>query len=42
MKRVRFTEEQMLDVLKEGEVGVEVAEICRKFGISASSYHRWK
>ena len=42
MKRVRFTEEQMLDVLKEGEVGVEVAEICRKFGIGASSYHRWK
>ena len=42
MKRTRFTEEQILQVLKEGEAGVEVAEIFRKFGISASSYHRWK
>ena len=42
MKKTRFTEEQILQVLKEGEASVEAAEICRKYGVSASSYHRWK
>ena len=42
MKRSRFTEEQIIGVLKEGESGITVAEICRKRGICEQTYYRWK
>ena len=42
MKRSRFTEEQVIGVLKEGESGIKVAEICRKRGICEQMYYRWK
>ena len=38
----RFTEEQIIKVLEEGQAGLKVAEICRKHGISAATYYAWK
>ena len=38
----RFTEEQIIGVLKEVEVGMKVAEVCRKHGISEATYYNWK
>lgn len=38
----RFTEEQIIGVLKEAEAGMKVAELCRKYGISDATYYNWK
>jgi putative transposase len=38
----RFTEEQIIGVLKEADAGVKVAELCRKYGISDATYYNWK
>ncbi|MFP3801312.1 IS3 family transposase [Paraburkholderia sp. SIMBA_027] len=38
----RFTEEQIIGVLKEGETGLKPAELCRKHGISEATYYNWK
>jgi len=42
MKRNRFSEEQIIGVLKEAEAGIAVAELCRKHGICEQTYYRWK
>jgi putative transposase len=42
MKRSRFTEEQVIAVLKEHELGVKTAELCRKHGISEATFYNWK
>jgi putative transposase len=42
MKRSRFTEEQIIAILKEQEAGVPVADLCRKHGVSNASIYKWK
>jgi putative transposase len=42
MKKSRFTESQIVAILKEGEAGLAVAQLARKHGISAASYYHWK
>ncbi|MEC5219013.1 putative transposase [Actimicrobium sp. GrIS 1.19] len=38
----RFTEEQIIGVLKEADAGGKIAELCRKYGISDATYYNWK
>ena len=42
MKRSRFSEEQIIAVLKEQEAGMPTAEVCRRHGISAATFYKWK
>ena len=42
MKRKRFTEEQIIGILKEHEAGVSVGDLCRKHGVSDASIYKWK
>jgi putative transposase len=42
MVRRKYTEEQIIAVLKEGEAGAKVTDLCRKHGMSDGSYYNWK
>jgi putative transposase len=42
MKKSRYTEEQIVGILKESEAGLPTAELCRKYGISEQTLYRWK
>ncbi len=42
MKRSRFTEEQIIAILREQEAGAATAEVCRKHGISPATLYAWK
>ena len=42
MKAKRFTEEQIISVLKEAEGGAKVSDLCRKYGMSDATYYNWK
>ena len=42
MKRSRFSEEQIIGILKEQEAGAPTAEVCRRHGISSATFYKWK
>ena len=42
MKKQRFTEEQIIGVLKEQESGLSTGDVCRRHGISQNTFYRWK
>ena len=42
MKKSRFSEAQIIKIVKEGESGVEVGTLCRQYNIGKSTYYTWK
>ena len=42
MKKSKFSEHQIIQILKQGEAGMKVADLCREHGISAATYYKWK
>lgn len=42
MKAKRYTEEQIIAVLKEGEAGAKVSDLCRNYGMSDATYYNWR
>ena len=42
MKRKRFTEEQIIGILKENDLGAKTADLCRKHGVSEATFYNWK
>lgn len=42
MKGTRFSEEQIIGVLREQEAGVKTEEVCRRHGISSATFYKWK
>ena len=42
MKRSRFSEEQIIGILKQAEAGVKVGDICREQGISDATFYKWR
>jgi len=42
MKKTRFTETQIVGILKKNELGVKVGDICREYGISDATFYYWK
>ena len=42
MKRSRFTDSQIIAILKQAEAGIPVPELCREHGISSASFYKWR
>jgi putative transposase len=42
MKKSRFTEEQIIGIIKQQESGVPTAEVCRQHGMSQATFYQWK
>ena len=42
MKKLRFTEIQIIAILKQSDAGIKVEDICRQHGISSATYYNWK
>jgi putative transposase len=42
MRGKRFSEEQIINILKEADAGLPSTELCRKYGISGATYYNWK
>lgn len=42
MKKTRFTETQIVAILKEGDAGIPIKDIWRKYSISSATYYKWK
>jgi putative transposase len=42
MKRSRFSEEQIIGILKEQEAGMPTMEVCRRHGVSPATFYKWK
>jgi putative transposase len=42
MKRSRFTDEQIIAIVKEQEAGLKTVDVCRKHGISDATFYKWK
>ncbi len=42
MKKTRFTESQIVSILKEADSGIKVDQLCRQYGMSPATYYNWK
>ena len=42
MKRSRFSEEQIIGILKEHQAGATAADLCRKYGVSDATFYKWR
>ena len=42
MEKKRYSEEQIIQILKESESGVKTSDLCRKYGMSEQSFYKWK